>query len=64
VLLNQIVLQEYEDRRVEEAQRQEKDVRDNKGGTSRAKVRHEPFSFEDGMICTYMLRVQVVYFDV
>jgi hypothetical protein len=64
VLRNQIVSQEYEDKRVEEAQQQEKDVRDNRDGTSRAKVRHEPFSFEDGMIYTYMFRVQVVYFDV
>jgi hypothetical protein len=57
-------LQEYEDRRVEEAQQQEKDVRDNRDGTSRAKMRHEPFSFENGMMYTYMLRVQVVYFHV
>ncbi|PNF27076.1 Ubiquitin carboxyl-terminal hydrolase 14 [Cryptotermes secundus] len=40
---------EYEDRRVEEAQKQEKEVRNNRDDTSRAKVRHEPFSFEDDL---------------
>jgi hypothetical protein len=49
VLLNQIILQEYEDKRVEEAQKQQKDVGDSGDGTSRVKMRREPFSFEDGM---------------
>jgi hypothetical protein len=52
--LNQFVVQEYEDKRVEEAQRQEKDSKGD--SSSKAKMRREPFSFEDGMICNCALR--------
>ncbi|KDQ65310.1 hypothetical protein L798_00026 [Zootermopsis nevadensis] len=39
---------EYEDKRVEEAQRQ----KDSKGGSSnKTKMIREPFSFEDGIVC-------------
>jgi hypothetical protein len=57
-------VQEYEDRRVEEAQQQEKGTGDNRNGTSKAKMIHEPFSFEDGMVYSYMLGVHVVCFQI
>lgn len=43
-------MQEYEDKRVEEALQQEKSVKDRGDGGSKLKTRHEPFSFQDGMI--------------
>jgi hypothetical protein len=43
-------VQEYEDKRVEEALRQEKAVKDGGDRGSKPKIRHEPFSFQDGMI--------------
>jgi len=43
-------VQEYEDKRVEEALQQEKTVKDRRDGGSKLKTRHEPFSFQDGMI--------------
>jgi hypothetical protein len=42
-------VQEFEDRRVEEAL-QQKAIKDKGDGSSKSKIRHEPFSFEDGMI--------------
>jgi len=43
-------VQEYEDKRVEEALQQEKTVKDRGDGSSKSKKKHEPFSFQDGMI--------------
>jgi hypothetical protein len=43
-------VQEYEDKRVEEALQQEKTVKERGAGSSKSKIRHEPFSFQDGMI--------------
>jgi hypothetical protein len=45
-----VCVQEYEDKRVEEALRQEKTVKDGGDRGSKSKIRHEPFSFQDGMI--------------
>lgn len=45
-----ILVQEYEDKRVEEALQQEKTVKDRGDGSSKSKKKHEPFSFQDGMI--------------
>jgi hypothetical protein len=50
MLLNQFSVQEYEDRRVEEALQQEKAVEGKGHSSSKPKMRHEPFSFEDGRI--------------
>jgi hypothetical protein len=58
LLLNQFVVQEYEDKRVEEAQQQEKNSKDKGDSTGRVKMRREPFSFEDGMIYAYTYRAQ------
>lgn len=45
-----VCVQEYEDKRVEEALQQEKSVKDRGDRGSKSKIRHEPFSFQDGMI--------------
>lgn len=45
-----LFVQQYEDKRVEEALQQEKTIKDGGDGSSKLKIRHEPFSFEDGMI--------------
>ena len=49
-------MQEFEDKRVEEALQQEKTVKDGAdGGSSKTKIRHEPFSFQDGMFYAYVI---------
>ncbi|XP_069680019.1 ubiquitin carboxyl-terminal hydrolase 14 [Periplaneta americana] len=40
---------EYEDKRVEEAQKQEKNTKDKGDSNSKARMRHEPFSFADDL---------------
>jgi hypothetical protein len=55
LLINQFVVQEYEDKRTEEAQQQDKNSKGD--SSSKAKMRHEPFSFEDGMVYNCSLRV-------
>lgn len=62
LLWDNFFVQEFEDRRVEEAL-QQKAIKDKGDGSSKSKIRHEPFSFEDGMIyavpCWWLL---VLYF--
>lgn len=49
-VFNFFFVQEYEDKRVEEALQQEKAMKDRGDHGSKSKIRHEPFSFKDGMI--------------
>jgi hypothetical protein len=54
-------VQEHEDKRVEQAQQQEKNIKGD--SSSKAKMRREPFSFEDGMVynCTLRVHTAVIF---